>query len=89
MQSQSEVMLSRVILKVLKYVTAYWHVLAGKGRVSANNQHKYPRMGSEGTAAAAGTGLSAKGLINDSSVVRRWCLFTVIQLFTRPRASQK
>ena len=58
-----------------------------RGRRSIDNQHKYPKTGSEGNA-VAGTGLSAKGLINDSFVVWRWFLFAVIQLFTLPRASQ-
>lgn len=41
------------------------------GRASTDNQHKYPTTGSEGNI-AEGIGLSAKGLINDSSVVWRW-----------------
>lgn len=40
-------------------------------RATTDNQHKYPTTGSEGNV-AAGIGLSAKGLINDSSVVWRW-----------------
>lgn len=58
-----------------------------RGRGSIDNQHQHPTMESEGNA-AAGTGLSAKGLINDSFVVWRWFLFAVIQLFTLPRASE-
>lgn len=41
------------------------------GRASTDNQHKYPTTGSEGNI-GEGIGLSAKGLINDSSVVWRW-----------------
>lgn len=41
------------------------------GKATTDNQHKYPTTGSEGSV-AAGIGLSAKGLINDSSVVWRW-----------------
>lgn len=51
--------------------------------------NKYPTKGSEGSDVAAGTGLPAKGLINDSSVV--WGRF-YSQLYSsspQPRAHQK
>lgn len=43
----------------------------GLGQAATDNQHKYPFKGSEGNIAAS-VGLSAKGLINDISVVWRW-----------------
>lgn len=60
----------------------------GGRRASTDNQHKYPTTGSKGNV-AAGIGLSAEGLINDSSVDWRCFLFTVIQISTWPRVSKR